>query len=301
MGGKFKDIGSYVLGCSLHEGSGFLVLSSDELNARNIQNSIFLFFEQGVLKPVGPKRIHTKFLGVDQNHGSAIAVGEYGKCCLMNSTGFLSEEVLSVSGSDPAKRGPIRGGMILNRAVYAVGMHRQVYCRTPDGNWTTLENGLPAVPVGQVCGYEAVAGFSEDEIYAAGWDGEIVAFDGTSWRIIESPTNNIIVALCAGGDGLIYGCGRNGLVIRGRSDTWEVVAHGGVVDDLWSVAWCDGAVYFSSMSRVYGLTEAGLVVKDLGGLSASTFYSLASRGDVMLSVGPKNVIEFNGVGWSVID
>lgn len=301
MSGKYGDIGSYVLGCVQGPGQGFLVLSSDEMNARNIPNSVFLSCSGGVLKALVPKKIYTKFLAYDDSQSQIIAMGEFGKGARLPLGGGAVDESITSSGSDPENRGPLRGGTLVDQTAYVVGMHRQVYARMSDGTWRRHESGLPPVPAGQVAGYEAIAGYSSSELYAAGWDGELVAFDGTNWRSVESPTNQIIVALAAGADGLLYGCGRRGLILRGRGDKWEAVVHDDSVDDLWSVAWFQGHAYFSSMRSIFRLDGDHLTPVDVSPTQADTFYTLTASQQVLWSVGPKDVLEFDGAAWRKID
>lgn len=80
MSGKFSDIGSYVAGGVFSRSRGALALSIDEMNARNVANSIFISWDGSAIKPLGRKLIYTKFLGIDQEQGDIVAVGEYGEC-----------------------------------------------------------------------------------------------------------------------------------------------------------------------------------------------------------------------------
>lgn len=301
MAGKYGDIGSYVIGSVQGPGQGFLVLSSDEMNARNIANSVFLSCSNSVLKAIVPKKIYTKFLAYDNSRQQLIAMGEFGKGVRFPSGAGAVDESITSSGSDPENRGPLRGGTLVDQTAYVVGMHRQVYARSDDGSWRRHENGLTPVAKGQVAGYEAIAGYSSAELYAAGWDGELVAFDGASWRSVDSPTNQIIVALAAGADGVVYGCGRKGLVLRGRGDKWDVVVHGDTLDDLWSVVWFQGHAYFASMRALYRLDGDHLVPVDVSPVQAQTFYALSANDQALWSVGPKDVIEFDGKVWRKID
>jgi hypothetical protein len=299
MSGKFSDIGSYVAGGVFSRSSGVLALSIDEMNARNVANSIFIGWDGSVTKPLGRKLIYTKFLGIDQEQGDLIAVGEYGECIAISPSGTLTEESVSSSGSDPANRGPLRGGVCVASSIVVVGMDRQVYLRRPGGAWSTLEAGLPSAETAGL-GYEAITAFSFQEMYAAGWDGELVMFDGNKWHGIVSPTNQILVSLTTGTDGFVYGCGRNGLVIRGRKDQWEVVDND-VVDDFWSITWFQEALYLSSMQGIYKLQGNSLSPIDVSVTAAETFYALSATADVLWSIGPKDVIAFDGNTWTRID
>ncbi|MEU2674660.1 hypothetical protein ABZ622_38645 [Streptomyces sp. NPDC007164] len=299
MSGKYSDIGSYVAGGVFSKGSGVLAISIDEMNAHNVANSIFIGWDGSTLKPLGRKLIYTKFLGIDQDQGDIVAVGEYGNCIAVSPSGTLTEELASSSGSNPANRGPLRGGVCVAGSIVVVGMDRQVYLRRPGGAWSTLEAGLaPAETAG--LGYEAVTAFSFKEMYAAGRDGELVMFDGEKWRSIASPTNQILVSLTTGADGLVYGCGQNGLIIRGRNEQWEVIDND-IADDFWSVTWFQEALYLSSMRGIYKLLRNSISPIDVSATAAETFYALSSIPDTLWSIGPKDVIAFDGSTWTRID
>ncbi|QDH68705.1 beta propeller repeat protein [Marilutibacter alkalisoli] len=299
MGGKFSDIGTYTAGGIFSGGQGALAISIDEMNARDVPNTIFISWNGTTLKPLGRKLVHTKFLGMDPERGGIVAVGEYGDCIAISASGTLTQESISSSGSEPATRGPLRSGTCVGGAIVVVGMDRQVYLRRPGGTWSTLEAGLsPDREAG--AGYEAVTAFSPREMYAAGWGGELVAFDGRQWRSVASPTDRIIVSLAVGADGQVYGCGRNGLIVRGRHDEWEVLDKD-VADDFWSVAWFQEALYLSSARGIYKLHGDSIVPVDVSVTAAETFHALSSSANALWSIGPKDVIAFDGSSWTRID
>jgi hypothetical protein len=61
------------------------------------------------------------------------------------------------------------------------------------------------------------------ELYAVGWQGEIWHYDGEKWHQLPSPTKLVLVDVCCAGDGTVYACGREGLLLKGRDQTWEIV------------------------------------------------------------------------------
>lgn len=152
-----------------------------------------------------------------------------------------------------------------------------------------------------VVGFQAIAGFSLSEIYVAGWDGEIRRFDGRTWRAVQSPTPSVIVSMACGGDGNVYACGRRGLLLRGRGDRWEVVDLVGETDDFWGIAWFKDSLYLSSMRTLYRLDDGILTPVEFGQEEVSTFYHLTASKDALWSVGPKDVMAFDGTSWTRID
>ena len=62
----------------------------------------------------------------------------------------------------------------------------------------------PGVPAG----FEAIAGFGEENIYAVGWRGEIWQRKDDGWIQRDSPANVILTGVCCTDDGYVYICGR---------------------------------------------------------------------------------------------
>ena len=106
-----------------------------------------------------------------------------------------------------------------------------------------------------VVGFEAIDGFSEKEIYATGWKGEIWQNTGREWIQRDSPTNTILLDICCAGDGYVYICGRNSTLIRGRNEIWEHLELELNNENLWNVAWFKDALYLSTTKTVFKLKK----------------------------------------------
>ena len=99
----------------------------------------------------------------------------------------------------------------------------------------------------------------------------------------------------------MYACGREGLLLKGRDQAWEVIDPPGTTQDLWSLAWFDGRLYLSTFYALYTLGKNGLEAVDTGAEQAKTFHRLSAAEGVLLSSGAKDVLVFDGKTWTRID
>ncbi len=175
-------------------------------------------------------------------------------------------------------------------AHFAVGMGRAVFRRSSAGLWHPLNAGLPPNEPGSVTGFCDIAGFSEAELYAAGWGGELWRFNGSRWSRLVSGTEAILTSLvCA--DERVFAVGRSGTVLVGRGDSWRRVA--APEHDFWGAAWFRGALYLSSLSLVFRLEDEVLKPVNAG----SAYHLLRAGAERLVSVGARELEVFDGDSW----
>lgn len=217
--------------------------------------------------------------------------------------GAVKEEApIANCGVEPRKRGPLREirGIAKGRA-YAVGTCRQAYVRDGEDQWKCIDQSAQVgdTPITDTS-FESIDGFSEQEIYTVGWEGEIWKYDGSLFTQQNSPTNLALYKVRCASDGFAYACGQLGTLLRGRDDQWEVIEHESITEDLWGMELFDGQLYVSSTHFVYRLEDGKLKPVDFGDDVPQTCYHLSSADGIMWSIGPKDVMEFNGSNWKRI-
>ncbi|MBB3639980.1 MULTISPECIES: beta propeller repeat protein [Variovorax] len=194
----------------------------------------------------------------------------------------------------------VRHAREIGGEVFVCGSKRQVFRRIGEGQW--LDMSAPRAGQTEVFGFEAIDGYGWNEIYAAGWAGEIWRHDGTAWTRCGSPTNVILSAVCCAGDGLVYVAGQGGVLVKGRGDAWAPVAWEDEVDaDLWDLCWFRDELYVATMSGLYTLDANRLVPVDFGAMGPVSCYNLSVAQGVMWSVGKADVASFDGTTWRKYD
>jgi hypothetical protein len=312
MAGHWTDIFSFVAGAVRRNSMVYLAMVGDQAAKLRVPEAHFVLWHQGKWLNAEGRDWDLAGLAVaKQPLEQMIAVGVWGDVLCVGSGDVHDEHVMSGQSAPDAKgpkdRGPVRGIRRIGSHIYAVGMDRQAYRREGSSSWQSFgppgwrEQGRPAPSAAQVTGFEAVDGFSESDVYAVGWRGEIWHWDGKKWHQLPSPTNLVLVDVCCAGDGTVYACGREGLLLKGRDQTWEVVEPPGTPQDLWGLAWFDGRLYLSTFYALYTLGKNGLEAVDTGAEKAKTFHRLSADDGVLWSIGAKDVLAFDGKTWTRID
>ena len=97
--------------------------------------------------------------------------------------------------------------------LYCCGGQRQVH-RLDATGWSRVDAGA-FVPLGagDHISFEGIDGFSETDIYAVGWPGDIWHFDGRLWTQLSSPTDYPLFCVLCSKSGDVYIGGSNGALI----------------------------------------------------------------------------------------
>jgi hypothetical protein len=302
MAGYWTDLFSYISGAVRSSTMTYLAMVGDEAAEERVPQTLFVLWEPTEWFHCEARRWNLAGIAVaKQPIEQMIAIGEWGDVFCIGSGDEHDEHVAS-GQRGPKDRGPMRGVRRIGKRIYAVGMDRQVYRRKAANRWADIGPPTPAAqPADAVSGFEAIDGFDEKDIYAVGWDGEIWHYDGKKWRRLPSATNLLLVAVCCAGDGFVYASGREGLLLRGRDQQWEVIDLPGTTPDFWSLAWFDGRLYVSSMYRLFTFENGALAVVDTGAERAKTYHRLSAEDGVLWSIGAKDVLAFDGKTWTRID
>lgn len=169
-------------------------------------------------------------------------------------------------------------------AIYACGMNRVVFERTGTGQWSSV-GPAPLANDATVVGFEGLAGFDTQEMYAVGWHGELWWRDAGTWRRVESTTNANLTSVICADDGFVYVVGHDGVLLKGRRDSWQPIETKSK-EDLRDVAMFGGKLYVVSNSGVFTVSESGLVSDaDVG----SDLLRLSSTPDGLVLLGRKQL------------
>lgn len=293
---SITDQNSFVCAAVQDGNLAYLTMVIDEFAQKRMPHGILMQCHGGRFQRISPAKWNIVSLAVLREPAPCVvALGETG-VVLVAAAGSVKQEDLGAEAA-VGQLVPLRGVATFGANAYAVGMRRQAYKRTPDGVWHPIHGAMLDGPnTDAVHGFETVLAISDQEVYAAGWEGEIWRFDGKQWFRVPTPTNLIITGLALADDGRIRACGQAGLMLVGRGDAWEIL-ESGTQEDLWSIQNFKGRIYASGFRNVFELTDGGLKpVAEVAALTNSC-YSLATNGEALWSVGPKSVLVSDGVKW----
>ena len=186
--------------------------------------------------------------------------------------------------------------------AYAVGIGRQVYRRDSAGVWKCIDEWSQVDSKKLVdYSFESIDGFSDEDIYTAGWRGEIWHYNGKKWQQIDSPTSLSLHKVKCAPDGIVYISGKDGILIKGRDKCWEILQQAGTHEDIWGLEWFDGRLYASTLNQVYYIKDNDLKLVDFGESDIpNSCYHLSAADGIMWSIGENSVAEFNGKKWQQI-
>ncbi len=224
------------------------------------------------------------------------ALATHGVVCRFGSFGAVDEVIVPVRD-----RAPLLGLGTVAETVFAVGLDRQVFQRLGPDRW--IEMPVPTFPShGELAGFNTVAGFALDDMYVAGWDGEIWHYDGQLWHYQATPTNLILTSIVCAFDGIVYACGRHGTVLRGGAGRWEMVDVDSIEDDFFSIVEWQGTIYVASMQGIYQIDGATVIAVEIDGLAEeedelSLTFGHLSVADTLCSVGEIDVLLRDGPVW----
>ena len=257
---------------------------------------------------------HTSLIGVYQGKwasnvntdwdSTAIAVAKKPaeKVVFLGEDGDVCTYVSGTSDKEEIKPAPvlIRNAKTVDGLVHACGMRRQVYKRVAERQWVDIS--APFSKPEEEAGFEAIDGYTLKELYAVGWKGEIWQYNGTKWTNRTSPTNVILCAVCCGADGSVYVGGRDGVLIRGRNASWQIIELEEDIDvDIWDLCWFEEKLYIATISTLYTLNGNRLDEVDFGSVEVSSCYSLTEAQGVLWSIGNQDVLSFDGKTWQRYD
>ena len=131
--------------------------------------------------------------------------------------------------------------------AWAVGLRRFVSKRFNIGDWRPVMNGISsgvAAANGSAFdyGFNDIAGFTENDIYAVGGQGDIWHFDGHVWQQCGFPTNDKLTNVVCADDGFVYVASRK-RIWRGKLNKWESVDIPELKGELNDLCWFNHALW----------------------------------------------------------
>lgn len=214
------------------------------------------------------------------------------------------EEDVDTSEDGPSDLVHLRSMKQIGKHVYVAGMARRVYRREKPGVWKPVDDGtfVPrdkrTIPIG----FNGIDGFSEQDIYAVGYNGEIWCFDGVTWIQDDSPTNVVLNCVCCTPNSDVYIAGMAGVLLRGKKGQWAVVEQTETEEDFWGMTTFQERVYLSNYDGVFYVDGDDIVKVDFGIKKELTTAYIHAADGIMYSVGQKDIAyTTDGVSWIEVD
>lgn len=297
---KLKRMVTFWDGCHTPQG----VLLTGGLDAQDGTDHTVVILLRSPRREVWTLEWKVRIVLTPYDSAPPLLIGLEGEVCKATTAGLVDEPPIDTRRR-PEKFGALLGGHTVERMRCVAGYRNQVYRRDDGGDWTPIDDGLPGKSESTVrlFGLESIDGFSPDDLYAVGLHGAMWRRHGGTWISIASPTNVRLTSVHCSAHGTVYACGQHGVVLRGREDDWEVIADDPDMPNLWDVSSADGEVFVASDHVLYRLTSAGIQPVpfpdyDLGPAGIpTTFFRLSKAGERLLSIGPKDVLEFSAGTW----
>lgn len=217
------------------------------------------------------------------------AFGEYG---ITTPKGKFAGNIFDGS-SEGEKYGAFRVVTAIDGKAYAAGHSGMVFRLDKFIHWVPIDSGLP-----NSFKITALDGYNGDNIYAAGYDGELWHYDGKRWTRIDLPTNVNLTAVKCAGDGYVYVSGYDGILLRGKEQTWDFIAKDNTTQTFWDIEWFEDCLYISTMLFLYRLKENDLEQVQFDGDPPDTCYHLSAAKGVMWSIGGSDIMSFDGRNWT---
>lgn len=287
---------TFVLGAVRYKDLIYFALQDDRVDSNATSHFYPITFDQGnwggdIVIEWSPLGMTVSQYPIEQ----MLIINENGNVYTFGS-GKEGFEKISNNGINPLERGgQLRKVRNISNAVYAVGMKRQAYRRIAENDWITIDDTV--YTSGQnVVGFESLDGFDEGDLYAVGWEGEIWHFDGSSWSQLDSPTNIILLDVCCAGDNNVYISGQMGVLIVGRGNKWTLIDTQ-LKENIWNLVWFQDSLYFSTYSGIYKVHGSQIERINFKNDIPTTFYHLSSRDGLLVSIGDKDVMGFDGSAW----
>lgn len=212
--------------------------------------------------------------------------------------GGYSEEQIDLTVEGPKGRGPLRDLRVIGKSLFAAGIARQVYRRTPDGKWGRFDNGTVS-PLGELrpLGFTSIDGVSEQDVWAVGYAGEIWSCAAGKWMQHDSPTNVLLYRVRVLSSDRAYACGQKGVLLGWSGAAWKEVATADEGATLWGMEFFGGNLYVASENVLYRLRDNSLERVTVDGVA--TFAHLHAADGIMWSFGLHDLAwTQDGVRWN---
>ncbi|MEY0596034.1 hypothetical protein AB7309_22380 [Providencia manganoxydans] len=214
--------------------------------------------------------------------------------CMGSGTGWKLEKIMEGGFANPQNIKCIDG------YAYYVGSSRKIYKRVDIGKWERIQNGIPGGKTNSDMGFRDLDGFSEQDMYAVGGEGDVWHYNGEMWIPCGFPSNEQLSAVLCAPDGYVYIGGEGGSLWRGREFQWEKLYHGGSTILLNQLRWFEGKVWACDDYRLQCWDGNDMVRPMDGDKNVIASGHMDVRDGILVVADSYNVDLYDGTSWHKI-
>lgn len=200
-------------------------------------------------------------------------------------------------------RGSLNSLRTIEGSVYLAGSGRVSGIRRGKDDWQWISRDTPYDQTTELytAGFDVMDGFSSNDIYAAGGDGDVWHYDGKSWRRIDFPSNLTIGTMCCGADGKVYISGYEGLSFVGRGDDWKPVKRREIIPlGFKDIVWYEDRVWCTNDIGVWWIVNDEIVSASIPAFAKVSSGNLSARDGVLLLAGFYGAAYLENGQWNEI-
>ena len=223
-------------------------------------------------------------------------LGENGEAVEIRAGVATIEDIPGAGLEVPQAYGYLAAMRTIGGELYACGYGRQVYRRR--GQWSSIADPILTREIAR--GFRDIDGTGGDAVYAVGYHGEIYFYDGKAWHQDDSPTTEHLTGVrCVGPDD-VWICGRNGVVLHGKYNRWQVIQAPAFTENAWCVEEFGGRIYLVASEGLAYIDGTSIKRVDVGLGRDITTDRLHACDGLLWSIGSKDILVFDGKVWKEV-
>ena len=196
-------------------------------------------------------------------------------------------------------------------SMYAIGRPHRLFKRLGVNDWQNLSSSIPLAPhyldgtfasSGIESGWRDIDGFSEQDMYLAGGDGEVWHYDGKEFIQCDFPSNELLANVCCADDGFVYIGGRRGRLWKGKGDKWQLISDRQFTIPWTDIVWFDDRLFLGSDYGLWEFKDGEVIEAEVPKevMICSGSLSICPEKKLLLTAGNHGASMYDGKEWKIL-
>ena len=196
-------------------------------------------------------------------------------------------------------------------SMYAIGDPHKLYKRKGLDDWEDLSESIPLPSYyldGTLAqskvkpGWRDADGFSEQDIYLVGGDGDVWHYDGNVFKQCDFPSNEPLANVCCAGDGYVYIGARAGRLWKGKDNQWELISKAELTTRWLDIVWFDDRLFLGGDYGLWEFKDDKVIKAEVPAevITCSGSLSLCPENKLLLTAGNHGASMYDGKEWKVL-